>query len=68
MTQLDEKLKELATTDWEQLMEIAGPDITFVIKARLLRKEGKTWQQISVVLKSTPMKVRTACKIKAVNF
>jgi len=64
MTPLDEKLQQLASKDWKQFMEIVGDDFILTAKARLLRHEGKSWQQISVKLETTPSKARTACKTK----
>ncbi len=61
-SELDKRLQQLATTNWEQFMEIVGKDFIITAKARLLRKEGKSWQQISVKLETTPSKARTACK------
>jgi hypothetical protein len=67
MTDLDKKVKELATTDWEKFMQVAGPDFILTFKARIMRSEGKSWQQISMKLEITPMQARVCCKNIAVK-
>jgi hypothetical protein len=61
---LDDKIKELAITDWQTFMEIAGPDFVVVVKTRVLRNEGKSWREISMKLGITPAQARTNCKSK----
>lgn len=69
MNDLDKKLQEIATTNWEQFMEIVGPEILITAKARILRKEGKSYQQICIKLEMTESQARYACKTqKAINF
>lgn len=62
ITELDKKLQDIAISDWKQFLEIAGDDFIITIKARVLRKEGKSYQQISMKLSITPAQARYACK------
>lgn len=67
MSILDTKVQKIAQEDWKQFMEIAGPDFLMIFKARIMRIEGKSWQQISVSLQITLQQARTACKNIAVK-
>lgn len=60
--ELEEKLRKLASTDWGTFTQIAGEEVLIVFSARLLRKEGKSWNEISLKLGITVMQARTACK------
>lgn len=62
MSNLDDQLKNLATTDWKQFMEVVGEGTLITAKARILRKNGKSYHQISVKLSLTQSQVRYACK------
>lgn len=61
MTEIDERLQEMAKTDWKKFMEIIGEDSILIAKSRLLRKEGKSYQQISLKIGTTISQVRHAC-------
>lgn len=61
---IDEKLKQLATTDWVKFCEVVGEDFILTARARILRKNGKSWQQISMTLQITPKVARNLCKEK----
>lgn len=67
MTDLDKKIKELAISDWEKFMQVAGTDFLITFKARILRSEGKSWQQISMKLEISPRQARVCCKDLAVK-
>ena len=60
MTELDNKLKELAKTDWEEFLRIVVDDSILIAKARLLREDGKSYRQISIKIGMTPAQVRHA--------
>lgn len=64
MSELDNKLQELAKTDWETFFQLVGPNAILTAKARILRKEGKSYRQISVKLEMTESQVRHACNKK----
>lgn len=64
MTDLDLKIKEMAQTDWETLMQLMGSGALITVKARLLRKNGKSYKQISVKLEITEAQARYACNKK----
>lgn len=64
---LDVKLQKLANEDWTTFVQILGEDGLMVVKARILRSEGKSWGEISVRLNMSPQTARTACKIKPVK-
>lgn len=66
MDNVEKELKDLAISDWEQFIQIVGDDFMVTAKARLLRLKGKSWQQISIKLETTPAKARTLAK--AVKF
>lgn len=61
-SELDDKLKKLAIDDWEQFVAIMGEDSLVVAKMRLLKKEGKSYRQISLKLSVTESQVRYATK------
>ncbi len=61
MSELDEKLKKIASENWEEFLRIVGDDSIVIAKARLLRKEGKSYNQISIKLSITESKARYAC-------
>lgn len=58
----EDKLKELAATDWQEFVRIIGPDAVLVAKIRLLRLNGKSYQQISTKLHVTENQARYASK------
>lgn len=59
---IEQKLKKLAENDWGKFTEILGQDALIVVSARLLRKEGKSWREISIKLSITPRQAQYACK------
>jgi hypothetical protein len=68
MTDLDKKLQQLATTDWHTFMTIVGQDNITVMKARILRQDGKSYQQICVQTGLTMAQARNAVKnVKSVK-
>lgn len=67
MSDLDNKIKELATTDWELFMQLMDKDTLITIKVRMLRHEGKSWLQISKKLEIPVSTARTALKKLAVK-
>lgn len=65
--QMQDKLKEIATTDWKTFMQYMDKDIMVTVMARVMRSEGKSWLQIASKLEISPMQARTACKKMAVK-
>lgn len=63
---LDDKLQKLAITNWAQFLVLIGADTLKCAQARLLRAEGKSYQQIATKLGMTVQQVRTAVKNKQV--
>lgn len=61
MTDLDRKLQEIAKNNWQQFVEMVGEDAVTVAKICLLRREGKSYGQISVKLGITERQVGYNC-------
>lgn len=62
MTDLDSKLQQLALSNLALFTALIGKDALTNAKARLLREEGKSWEQISRKLNITRSQARHACK------
>lgn len=60
ITELDNKLKNIANTDWEAFTAIVGSDAIMAAKICILRSEGKSYSQISIKLKITEAQARYA--------
>ena len=58
--ELDKKIQDIASTDWQTFMQLIGPDALFEIKVRMLHQDGKSYQQIAVKLEQPMHKVRYA--------
>jgi len=58
----DEKLKELAMGNWAMFVAIVGKDALLGAKIRILRDEGRTYQEICNKLNVSMMQVRHALK------
>lgn len=59
---IDDKIQQLAITNFAQFLVLIGHDNLQAAKARLLRAEGQSYQQISIKLGMTVQQVRTAVK------
>lgn len=59
---IDDKLREIALTDWEEFVKIVGMDSILIGKMRLMRINGLTYRQISIKLSVTESQVKYACK------
>lgn len=59
---LDDKIQQLAITNFAQFLVLIGHDALQAAKARMLRAEGKSYQQIALKLGMTIQQVRTAVK------
>ncbi len=62
MNELDEKIKNLAIENWAQFVVLVGRETLICAKARMLRKEGKSYNQIMIKLGMTKSQVRYACQ------
>lgn len=60
MDNLDKKIQDLASTDWQTFLSLVGPDVLFEIKVRILHQDGKSYQQIAVKLEEPMHRVRYA--------
>jgi hypothetical protein len=61
-TTIEEKIKDIASNDWHQFLELVGEDTFITMKVRLLRKNGKTYQQIMIQTGLSMMQVRHRAK------
>jgi hypothetical protein len=50
MTQLDEKLREMAINNWEQFVQLVGQDAIVRAKSCMLRSHGRSYGEISIAL------------------
>ena len=61
MTDLDKKLQEIATKNWSQFVALMGQDAIIAAKICMLRKEKKSYGEISVRLGVTEKRARYWC-------
>lgn len=61
MTDLDKKLQEMAVMNWPQFVALMGPDAITAAKICLLRRQNKSYGEISVKLNITEKKARYWC-------
>ena len=61
MTDLDRRLQQIASEDWERFKDMIGENAVIAAKTCLLRGEGKSYHQISIKLMVTESQVRYAC-------
>ena len=65
----DEKLQDLAMCNWAMFVSLLGKDALISAKIRILRDEGRTYQEICNKLNVSIMQVRHALKKeKSDNF
>lgn len=62
MSNVDDRIKELAQNNWEEFINLIGENAIVIAKSRLLRRDGKSYRQISLKLKLTQSQIRYACK------
>lgn len=61
MTDLDKKLQEMAVMNWPQFVSLLGSDAITAAKICLLRRQNKSYGEISVKLNITEKKARYWC-------
>lgn len=61
-SELDNKLRELALTDWQKFVQLVGKDTIDKAKVCLLRQNNKSYGMVSRMVGLSIMQVRTACK------
>lgn len=61
MTELDQKLREIAMLNWSQFVDLVGRDAITSAKACLLRKRKMSYPQISIKLSITESQAKYAC-------
>lgn len=61
MTDLDKKLQEIASKNWEQFVFLLGEDTILSAKICLLRQNKMSYGQIQAKLKLPKHKVEYAC-------
>ncbi len=61
MTDLDKRLQEIATKNWDQFVALIGDDPIIAAKICLLRQEKKSYGEISVKLGIGKEKARYWC-------
>ena len=59
---IEDKLKNIAIEDFANFLVLMGRDNLNIVKARILRNEGKSLNQIALKLGMTISQVRTAVK------
>ena len=62
MTDLDKKLQEMATKNWNQFAALIGEDAIKSAKVCLLRQNNSSYGQIQKRLSLTKNQVEYACK------
>lgn len=62
MTLLDAKLQEMASKNWEQFVQMIGPDAIIKAKTCMLRQNGKSYGEISNALGISWDKVRNTAR------
>jgi hypothetical protein len=62
LTPLDEKLRELACSDWSAFVSLIGMEVISRAKVCLLKKEEKSIRFIANKLKISKGKVESSCK------
>ena len=59
---MDEELKHLALSDWHAFVTLIGPDAIITAKVHVMKKNGKSINQIANKLKITKSQVETRLK------
>lgn len=62
MTELEKKLMAMSQEDWNAFISLLGPEALMKAKIRMLRREGRSYHEISICLHITPAQVRHAAK------
>jgi predicted transcriptional regulator len=62
MTELDKKLQEMAIMNWPQFVQMVGLDAITAAKVCLLRKNDKSYGEISNKLGITEHQARYSCQ------
>lgn len=57
-TELDKNLQDLAAIDWPAFVQLVGPDNIMAAKICILRKSGKSYNQIAMKLHTTKASAR----------
>lgn len=65
MNELELKLQDLAIKNWAVFIAVMGDNAMTIAKAKILRKEGKSYYQIGMKLHITEAQARYACNKKA---
>ena len=60
LSKIDERLRDIAIKDWAQFLSLLGKEKLTIAKVRLLRAEGKSYNQIASRLNITLSQVRHA--------
>ena len=60
-TALDSQLMELALTDWQQFVQLIGINHITAAKVCLLRRQGKSYEQIAQKLSIPKHRVEYSC-------
>lgn len=60
--EIDEELKSLAMLQWQIFITLIGPDAVMTAKVHLMKRKGKSINQIATRLKITKSQVETRLK------
>lgn len=60
--EIDEELQQLARLQWEIFITLIGPDAVVTAKVHLMKRKGKSINQIARILKITKSQVETRLK------
>lgn len=61
LTDLDKRLQEMASKNWEQFVALIGEDAVIAAKICMLRHEKKSYGEISMKLGVTEKRARYWC-------
>jgi predicted transcriptional regulator len=61
LTDLDKKLQDIASKNWQQFVDLIGNDAIIAAKICMLRQEQRTYGEISVKLGITEKRARYWC-------
>lgn len=67
LTEIDKKLQQIALTDWPLFVSMVGADAIIRAKVCLLRKEGKSYEQVSTKLHISYKRARSRSRSCACN-
>lgn len=62
LTELDRRMIDIATKNWQQFVALVGPDAILRAKICLLRKQNLSYGQIQAKLNVTKDQVRYQCE------